>query len=194
MNTVIFDIGNVLVDYDWAGYLRTFGYDEETYQRIADAMFRNEDWEKGDIGYVSSEEWLALFIENAPDLEAKIRKVFAGFEGTIVPLDYTKEWIAYFRRQGFKLYYLSNYSCELHQRTRDKLRFLDSFDGGIFSYEVKCIKPREKIYRLLLERYSIRPKDAVFYDDRPENVETANRLGMKGIVFHKDIPLQMLKK
>lgn len=194
MKTVIFDVGNVLVDYDWASYLRTFRYDEEIFQRVANAVFRNEDWEKGDIGLISTEEWLDLFIENAPDLKREIREVFAGFEGTIVPLDYTKKWIEYFRGQGCKLYYLSNYSCELYQRTKDKLAFLESFDGGIFSYEVKCMKPDEKIYRILLERYSIEPKEAVFYDDRPENVEAANRLGMKGVVFHKDIPLQMIGK
>ena len=194
MKTVIFDIGNVLVDYDWESYLRTFHYEEKIYQRIADAVFRNEDWAEGDIGRISAEEWLELFIENAPDLETEIRQVFAGLEGTIVPLSYTEEWIEYFRRQGFKLYYLSNYSSDLYQRTKDKLAFLEGFDGGIFSYEVKCIKPDEKIYRILLERYSIDPSDAVFYDDRPENAEAAERRGMKGVVFHKDIPLQMLGK
>ena len=40
-----------------------------------------------------------------------------------------------------------------------------TFDGGIFSYQVKCIKPDEKIYRILMERYSIRPGDATFYDE-----------------------------
>ena len=74
MKTVIFDIGNVLVDYDWESYLRTFHYEEKIYQRIADAVFRNEDWAEGDIGRISAEEWLELFIENAPDLETEIRQ------------------------------------------------------------------------------------------------------------------------
>lgn len=194
MNTVIFDIGNVLVGYDWQNYLRTFHFTEEIYEQVADAVFRNKDWEEGDIGRISTEEWLNLFIENAPGLEPQIRRVFAGFAGTIVPLSYTEEWISYFRSLGFRLYYLSNYSRELYQKTRDKLKFLDTFDGGIFSYEVKCIKPDESIYRLLLKRYSICPGEALFYDDRPENVETAVRLGIKGIVFHQDIPLQMMGK
>lgn len=194
MNTVIFDIGNVLVGYDWESYLRTFHYAEGIHQAVADAMFRSEDWDEGDIGRISTEEWLGLFIENAPDLETQIREVFAGFEGTIVPLDYTEEWIAHFRRKGYRLFYLSNYSYELYRRTTDKLKFLETFDGGIFSYEVKCIKPDDRIYRFLLERYSIRPEDAVFYDDRPENVEAAVRLGINGVVFHQEIPLQMMRK
>ena len=50
MNTVIFDVGNVLVGYDWQNYLRTFHFAEEIYERIADAVFRNKDWEEGDRG------------------------------------------------------------------------------------------------------------------------------------------------
>ena len=61
-------------------------------------------------------------------------------------------------------------------------------------FRSKCIKPEEEIYRLLLDRYQIRPEDAIFYDDRPENVEAARRLGMNGVVFHEDIPLQMMRK
>ena len=41
MNTVIFDVGNVLAGYDWASYLKTFHYPAEVYERVADAVFRN---------------------------------------------------------------------------------------------------------------------------------------------------------
>lgn len=144
MKTVIFDVGNVLVGYDWKSYLRTFNYSEEIYERVADAVFRNKDWEEGDIGRISAEEWLNLFIENAPDLKPQICEVFAGFEGTIVPLSYTEEWLSYFRNLGYKLYYLSNYSRELYERSRDKLRFLDTFDGGIFPTRSDVSNPMKR--------------------------------------------------
>ncbi|MGF0032884.1 HAD family hydrolase [Bariatricus sp. SGI.154] len=194
MKTVIFDLGKVLVDYDWETYLRTFHYEEDIYQRVADAVFRNEDWVQGDIGNVTTEEWLNLFIENAPECEAQIREVFQGFGGTIVPLDYTEAWIRYFRENGYRIYYLSNFSCELYRQSKETLSFIDDFDGGIFSWKEKCIKPDEEIYHRLLNRYSIIPEEALFYDDRPENVEAARKLGINGIVFHKDIPLQMMEK
>ena len=112
---------------------------------------------EGDRGIVSTQEWLQLFIENEPSCEAQIREVFAGFGGTIRPLSYTEAWIRYFRDQGYKIYYLSNFSYELHRQAYEKLKFLDTFDGGIFSWKEKCIKPDEQIYRLLLKRYSIDP-------------------------------------
>mgnify|MGYP001853441926 FL=1 len=70
--------------------------------------------------------------------------------------------------------------------------FLEEFDGGLFSYEVLCIKPEERIYRLLLEKYGIDPKRAVFFDDRQVNTEAASRLGIKGVVFQPDMAYHIL--
>lgn len=192
IDTVIFDLGQVLLKYDWESYLASFSYDEETYQAVADAMFLNEDWERGDEGLVTEEEWEALFIENAPAYEQVIREVFSGIRQTISPLDYTEKWVQFFKEKGFRLYYLSNYSEKLHRETKKYMDFLEPFDGGIFSYKEKCIKPDSRIYEILLKRYQIRPERSVFFDDRKKNVDAARRLGIKGVVFTPDIPYKML--
>ena len=49
-------------------------------------------------------------------------------------------------------------------------------------------------YEILLKRYKIVPEQALFFDDRPENVEGARKVGINGVVFNTDIPLQMLEK
>lgn len=191
---VIFDLGNVLLGYDWKTYLSSFGYDETTAKRIADAVFLNEDWERGDKGGITAAQWESLFVENAPDLEKEIRQVFSGIDKTIYPLPYTDRLIRLMKRNGLKLYYLSNYSEHLHQITKQHMGFLEHFDGGIFSYEVLCIKPDEKIYQMLLEQYSIVPEHTVFFDDRKVNVDAAKKLGLKGIVFDPDMAYHMLDK
>ena len=68
MNTVIFDVGNVLVGYDWESYLRSFHYSEEIYQRIADAVFLNEDWLEGDILSKTHRTWNHRFGRYSQDL------------------------------------------------------------------------------------------------------------------------------
>ena len=93
-----------------------------------------------------------------------------------------------------RIFYLSNYSNEMYRQSKDRLTFLENFDGGIFSWKEKCMKPDEEIYKRLLKRYDIVPERAIFFDDRVENIETAQRLGMQGVVFTKDVPLQMLEK
>lgn len=191
---VIFDIGNVLAAFAWEDYLRSLGFDEETYEHVADAMFRNEDWYAGDSGLVTTDEWLSLFIENDPAYEKQIRYTFEHFGGTIVTYEYTKPWIMRLKEQRKKVYFLSNYSKELYRQSKEQLNFLDSFDGGLFSWEERCMKPDERIYRRLMERYCLCPEKCVFFDDRMENVEGARKAGIKAFLFHEDIPLQFLEK
>ena len=59
----------------------------------------------------------------------------------------------------------------------------DNMDGGIISYELGLVKPDDKIYKALMEKYNIVPERAVFIDDREENVQAARALGIKGIIF-----------
>lgn len=184
---IIFDLGRVLLGYDWRNYLDSFSYDETAYKAISEAVFKNEDWERGDRGGITSGEWLQLFIENAPEYENQIREVFADLKETIYPMPYTDKWIDLLKKKGYKLYFLSNYSEHLYKETCQHMGFLKKFDGGIFSYAVRCIKPEEKIYRLLLEKYDIDPKRAVFFDDLPKNIEAANRLGIQGILFTPEV-------
>ena len=58
---------------------------------------------------------------------------------------------------------------------------LDGFDGGVASCEVHVNKPDPKIYRALLDKYSLKAEECVFIDDRLENVQAAFALGFAGI-------------
>ena len=133
-------------------------------------------------------------IVNDPEIEEDIRKVFEGFGAAIVPYPVTERWLSYIREKGMKMYYLSNYSDEMYCQSEEQLSFLKTFDGGVFSWKEKCMKPDPKIYEILLKRYKIVPEQALFFDDRPENVEGARKVGINGVVFNTDIPLQMLEK
>ena len=55
-DTVIFDIGNVLVDFRWKEFIADFGYDEKTCERIAAASVLSGDWNEYDLGILSEEE------------------------------------------------------------------------------------------------------------------------------------------
>lgn len=190
--TVIFDLGNVLVSYDWKTYLHSFGFEKEVEDAVAGAMFLNADWEAGDAG-AGRDEWLAMFIENAPQYEREIRIVYENMGDCIQTYAYTDAWVRYFAENGYRIFYLSNYSEDMYEKTKEKLSFTEKFDGGIFSYREKCIKPDKTIYKLLLERYDIIPEDALFFDDREENVAVARELGIRGIVFTPEIVGNYLK-
>ena len=73
IDTVIFDIGNVLIHFAWEDYLHDLGYEGAMFDRVADAVFRSDDWDKGDSGLYTTQEWLDSFIENDPEIEEDIR-------------------------------------------------------------------------------------------------------------------------
>ncbi len=191
---VIFDLGNVLVAFEWENYVRSLGFDGETCEHVENAMFRNEDWDAGDSGLVTTEEWLGLFIENDPAYEKEIRRTFEDFGKTIIPFGFTKPWVKRLKEQGKKLYFLSNYSQEMYRQSKAQLDFLKDFDGGVFSWKEKCMKPEDKIYKILLTNYGLSAGKCVFFDDREENVEGARKAGINAFLFHVEIPLQFLEK
>ena len=63
VNTIIFDLGKVLVDYDWKKYLKSLHYDEASIQAVGDAMFASKDWVEADRGVRNEEEILQSFID-----------------------------------------------------------------------------------------------------------------------------------
>lgn len=183
IDTVIFDIGRVLIEWDWKGYLLSFGFREQKREILAKAIFQNESWRETDRGVWSDEEILQSFIKEAPQYETDIRNMWEGMETCVRKCDYTDTWIEGLKARGYKVYYLSNYGKTLREKTKTALNFIKSCDGGLFSYQIKKIKPDPAIYEALVEKYSLVPNQCVFLDDMPENVEAAKQCGMHGILF-----------
>lgn len=184
IKNIIFDIGKVLVDYDWARYLKSYGFDEEKEQTIAYALFASGTWNELDRGAIPIPELEELFVAHAPQYRDDILRVFRNSGGTIQRLDYAIPWITSLKERGYHVYYLSNYSEFMIDATRSALDFLPHTDGGVFSCDVRLIKPEPAIYRALLEKYpSIIPEESVFLDDVEKNVQGAQAIGIHGIVF-----------
>ncbi|EJW96179.1 haloacid dehalogenase superfamily, subfamily IA, variant 3 with third motif having DD or ED, partial [gut metagenome] len=109
IKNVIFDVGKVLVDFQWEAYLRSFGFSEEKYEKIAAATFQSEIWNERDRGLLKEEEYVEQFVQKAPEYEKEIREVVRRSGETIVPFDYALTWVKYLKEQGYHLYILSNY-------------------------------------------------------------------------------------
>ncbi|HJB36086.1 MAG TPA: HAD family phosphatase [Candidatus Blautia merdipullorum] len=183
INTLIFDIGKVLVDYDWKKLLQDLKYDEETSQSVAKAVFLSDTWTEGDRGVLSEEELLQAFISNNPVYEKEIRETFQRMGETIHVYSYTKSWLKYLKKQGYKLYILSNFSQPLYDRCQKEMKFLGFMDGGYMSWQIHCLKPEPEIYQKLIKDFQIEPSKAVFIDDRLDNVAEARAQGLHAVHF-----------
>lgn len=183
IKNIIFDVGKVLVSYEPEAYMQSLGFDAETRKRIHTAVFENPLWDESDQGLRTTEEFLKAFTANAPELADEIRLVHTTVGGTIELLPYALEWITDLKERGYSVYILSNYSENMLNQTRDKLKFLPLVDGAVFSYALKLLKPDAAIYDYICDTFRLKPEESVFIDDRPENIEGAEKKGIHGIVF-----------
>lgn len=183
IRNIVFDIGNVLTDFRWREFLADKGFDEEKAERIASASFLSPCWSELDRGVWDDERLLQEFIKNDPAIERELCRAFENVHGMVTLRAYAVSWIQELKEKGYNVYYLSNFSKKAEEECSDSLAFLPYMDGGILSYKEKLIKPEPAIYRLLLERYSLRAEETVFLDDTLVNVEAARALGIYGIHF-----------
>jgi 2-haloacid dehalogenase len=100
-----------------------------------------------------------------------------------VPSKGAVEILAELRDRGVPLYGLTNWSAETFPVGRRRFEFFTWFQGIVVSGQEKMVKPDPLLFRLLLERYAIRPETAVFIDDNARNVAAANALGLHGVCF-----------
>jgi putative hydrolase of the HAD superfamily len=68
---------------------------------------------------------------------------------------------------------------------------MNSFDRHWFSNEAGIRKPNPAIFEMALTHFSVEPSEAVFIDDMPDNVESAKRMGIHGILYQGIEPLKV---
>ena len=182
IRNIVFDNGKVLGDYRWREHIRESGFEGETARCMGGDTMLSSVWKEVDRGVWTDEELLRGFIKNAPDLEREIRLVFSNLRTLVGEREDSRPWLKALKKEGYRLYYLSNFADRVKREARDSLTFLEEMDGGIMSYEVQLIKPDHAIFEALFAKYGLTPEESVFLDDSPENVKTAKDLGMYGIL------------
>ena len=88
------------------------------------------------------------------------------------------QWIDELRALGIRTGILSNLPQPLAERLRATPGFLEHFDHVTFSCELRLVKPQAAIYEDAVKGLHVRPNEALFLDDREENVEGARNVGM----------------
>jgi len=184
VDTVIFDIGNVLVDFCWRKAFDNMNLSQDIWDRLYKATVGNQMWNEFDRGILSEKEIVEGFISNDPEIEDVILDFMNNHYKEIVEkFDYANDWIDELKNHGYKVYFLSNFSKKGFAELSSELDFVEKGHGAVISYRVKQIKPDRDIYETLIDTYKIIPEKAVFIDDTLPNIETARSLGFNAIQF-----------
>lgn len=182
IKNLIFDVGEVLLEYRWTDMLMDYGLSHAEAKRIGEELFHKPIWADGlDGGLVTIEN----AIEKYKFLHPNDIDVISWFlrNGELMAVIRPEVWekLAMLKKKGYMIYILSNYSEELFAKHTKDAGFLDIIDGGIVSYQVHLLKPDIRIYKALLKKYSLKAEECMFFDDKEENVNGACRAGMKAV-------------
>jgi putative hydrolase of the HAD superfamily len=101
-------------------------------------------------------------------------------------------WARKVRAAGIRTGLLSNLPIDLGEHLRNEMKLVDEFDHHSFSYELDAAKPDAAIYRHAVAGLGVRPEQALFIDDRAENIEGARTAGLEAL--HFESPAQLKKQ
>ncbi len=183
----IFDLGNVLVDYNPMRCILGYTHNISDANYIASEVFASPEWIELDRGTLSYESALEIWKTRVPErLHSCLDEVIANYHKNLPEkLDMTSI-VKRLKAKGNSIYILSNVSERFDLIVED-CTFMGYIDGRVLSWEEKAVKPSPEIYVALLNKFSLSPEECIFIDDSADNVRTAKKFGMAGYIFDGDV-------
>lgn len=189
VDAVVFDVGNVLIEWDPRHlYRRIFTHDDATSDEAKINWFLDEvcppEWNlEQDRGRTIAEAE-AEAIARHPDMAAAIRSFYGRFQ-VMIPraIEGSVAVLHSLKAAGVPVHGLTNFSAETFPSTRDRFDFLNTFEVVVVSGEEGVIKPDPDIFHRLIDRAGLVPERTAFVDDSPANIAAATSFGFQAHRF-----------
>ncbi len=185
LQAVIFDYGMVLSTAQEPAALTAL----KQITRLDDAAFDEHYWRyrhRYDLGELNGTGFWQAISRDA-SLELGPSEIARLIENDVVMWSTLNEtmlrWVAAVQDAGFRTAILSNMGEELLKYMRQEFGWLGRFDHHTWSCELGIGKPDPEIYRYTCRELGVLPQDALFLDDKPENIRAAEMVGMQAIQF-----------
>ena len=183
VETVVFDLGGVLIDWDPRYLYRKIFASEEAMDEFL-ATVATPEWHIEQDRGRTMKEATALLLEQYPQYGPEIEAYYGRWDEMFGgPIEESVRVLRDVHQRGLPLYALTNWSAEDFPLARKRWGFLNWFDDIVVSGEERTIKPDKEIYGVLVERTGLDPATTVFIDDRHANIRAAEDLGFTAIEF-----------
>lgn len=184
VDTVVFDLGGVLIDWNPRHlYRKLFGADETAMEAFLEHVCNGAWNERQDRGR-SWAEAVEEAVARHPAHAAHIRAYHERWEEMLGgALHDSVAILRELKAAGVRVLALTNWSAETFPIAERRFDFLAWFDGIVVSGREGLMKPEPEIFRLLVERHRLEPSRTVFIDDHPRNVDVALAVGLRALRF-----------
>lgn len=182
IKNIIFDLGNVIINYNQKKIINNFTEKEEEIKYIYDEIFHAPEWTLMDLGDITNDEAIEIINKRNEFKYEKLTQEFLHEWHKKQPINRDIVEIAkILKNNGYNLFVLSNMANQTYEYFKND-EFFSLCTGIVISAHEHVKKPDEKVYRLLLNRYNLNAEECLFIDDDDsgKNYETANKIGIKG--------------
>ena len=186
IGAVAFDIGKVLLDFDYLVLVRKMApHTQWSEAELNDYLNQSPLLARYESGELSSSEFFEL-IQRETDFTGGEAEFAALFEDIFTPISEMINIHRQIAQSGIPTFTFSNtneMAVRYISRTYD---FWKMFNGHVLSYEVGALKPEEKIYEALEELSDLNGEEIIYLDDRSENCEAGSERGWQ-VCCHQDV-------
>lgn len=182
--TILFDIGNVLLRFDYKEALHALIPAElgDAAERLRLLDVKRDDLESGRISAEDFVDW-SLATLGSP---ASADQFVAAWRSIFSPIDGTWALVEKWASAGHRLILFSNINPIHHPWIFEAYPVFRHFHGAVMSYEIGCMKPHDGFYETACERYALDPADTFYIDDLAANIAAGQRFGFHCHQYHPD--------
>jgi len=181
-NAVVFDLGKVLVDFDYgiasrriAARGKMSAAEVRKFIDHSPLLFRFE------TGQIGKEQFFAE-VRAATGYHGSMEEFCRFFADIFTPIEPMVKLHGELRRRGVPTYIFSNTNELAVGHIRQSFSFFSDFNGYILSYEHGAMKPDARLYEVVEQKTQLRGAEIFYLDDRPENVATGTARGWRAVV------------
>jgi putative hydrolase of the HAD superfamily len=182
IKNIVFDLGNVLLDYDPRRIVNAVFKDPQEQTLLFTEIFQSEGWRLLDQGLLTFEEHTRNLSSRYPQHAEEIDWLLSHWQEDVPPIPGMHELLGKLSNAGFFLFLLSNANTR-NYTYQDYSPLFDLFSGLTFSSELHLLKPEIEIYNTFCQIHSLVPAECLFIDDKIENVQGAISAGWQAYQF-----------
>lgn len=185
--TYLFDIGNVLLSFDFAPALKSItgpNADPHAYDKIIEAKDLFE------AGKMPISDYLS-FAYPLLDFQGSDQEFTDAWVSIFTPILPTWELAKSLSEQGHRLILFSNTNPIHAPYCLENYEVFQYFDHAVFSHEIGAIKPQSEFFTRAFEQFDIIPSETIYIDDLPENIAAGESFGLRSFCYdhqrHEDL-------
>lgn len=178
----VFDLGKVLLHFDYdIAVRRLTPHATVREHELFELLHRPELLYRYETGGLTSEQFFQE-VSRAAGLRLEYEQFITLFADIFAPIEEMIALHGKLRTAGVPTFIFSNTNEIAIKHIRAKYPFFSEFDGYVLSYEAGSMKPQPAIYEAVEQMTRRKPREMVYIDDRPENIQHGVERGWQAIL------------